>query len=153
MWQKSFGTIIGFGLLLTFLGGGYYLLVMPLVSTPARPTFDNEFPVTGPTPKPTPAASSPSPSATPDTSPSSPVKTAKVIEPQGLRVRAEPNRESETLSGVAVNETVEVLETSGNGEFYRIKTADGIEGWVIAPGLELETPAEPNSTNSDPQPQ
>ncbi len=147
MGHKTLGTVLGLGVILALLAGGFYWLALPLLVSPARPEFENEFPITGPTPTPVADSASPTPSpnpsptATPTSADNPDQKIGTVIEPLGLSVRAEPNRSSATLTGIALNETVEILETSSDGEFYRIKTRDGSEGWVIANLIEVSPSA------------
>lgn len=142
MWSKTLGTVLGLGIILILLAGGYYVLILPLTASPPRPEFENEFPITGPIPKPkpTPVASpaspqpSPSPTATPED------VTGIVIEPIGLSVRRGPSRQEETLGGVALNETVTILAPSSDGQFYQVRTQSGLEGWVIAAGIQANSP-------------
>ncbi|MDS3860161.1 SH3 domain-containing protein [Thermosynechococcaceae cyanobacterium BACA0444] len=157
MWSKTLGTILGLGIILFLLAGGYYLLVMPLTGSPPRPEFENEFPITGPPPKPkpTPVASPPVPQSTPTPSPTStvaaPESNGTVIEPIGLSVRSGPSRAEVTLGGVALNETVTILEASSDGKFYRVKTSGGLEGWVIAAGVQANSPI-PSPSPESPSP-
>lgn len=61
---------------------------------------------------------------------------ARVVEPIGLLIKAEPSYESETISGVGMNETVVVLELSADEVWQRIRLDQtGEEGWVKAQNL------------------
>lgn len=151
MWSKTFGTILGLGIILFLLAGGYYLLIMPLTGSPPRPEFDNEFPITGPLPRPKPtpvARPTPSPQSTPTPTAAAQDATGVVIEPIGLSVRSGPSRQETTLGGVAFNKTVTILEVSPDGEFYRVKTSSGLEGWVIAAGVQANSPLPSPSPES-----
>lgn len=155
MWSKTLGTVLGLGIILLLLAGGYYLLVMPLIGSPPRPEFENEFPITGPPPKPkpTPVVSPATPQPTPSSTSTPAIVTGAVVEPIGLSVRRGPSREEETLGGVAFNETVTILTRSSDGEFYQVRTSSGLEGWVIAGGIQASSPVpSPESPRPDDSP-
>ncbi|WP_017323862.1 SH3 domain-containing protein [Synechococcus sp. PCC 7336] len=57
----------------------------------------------------------------------------RVVEPIGLALRAEPNVEGAYLGGIAFDETVTILELSGDGRWQRVRrNLNGQEGWVKA---------------------
>ncbi|MEM9512821.1 MAG: SH3 domain-containing protein [Cyanobacteria bacterium P01_E01_bin.48] len=61
---------------------------------------------------------------------------ARVVEPIGLLVKAEPSVESATLGGAAMNETVVVLGLSDDGVWQRIRRdVNEQEGWVKGQNL------------------
>jgi hypothetical protein len=99
-----------------------------LASLPARPTFPNDA-----QPKAAVAAKDPAKPA-PEAAPPEPAPAegyaAKVTQPIGLLVRAEPSADSNEIDGVAFEEEVTVLETSSDGGWQKIRLANGSEGWV-----------------------
>lgn len=116
-------------------------MITRLTAPPPRPVFPNDNPMPPPEAEasPSPAASpapaaSPSPEAvaspSPSPSPSPATARARVTQPIGLILRSEATQSSEQLGGVEFNSEVEVLETSPDGEWQRIRTASGQEGWV-----------------------
>ncbi|MGL5033112.1 MAG: SH3 domain-containing protein [Microcystaceae cyanobacterium] len=94
---------------------------------------------------PTPEAS---PSATPEPTPTPEAKKeelpagayrAKVIRSEGLSLRGDPSKEAERVGGVGYNADLVVLEKSPDGEWVKVKTAEGgQEGWVRAGNLKKE---------------
>ncbi|NJR39431.1 MAG: SH3 domain-containing protein [Leptolyngbyaceae cyanobacterium CSU_1_4] len=133
--------LLGFTLAVAILFGAGVVftnfVIGRLSSLPARPTFPNDIqPKSSPTQAPKPAdgtAKAPDPAAA--TSPTIGY-AAKVTQPIGLLVREAPSADSTQVDGVAVDEEVRVLETSSDGEWQRIKTGTGIEGWVKSGNTE-----------------
>jgi hypothetical protein len=128
--------LLGFTLAVAILFGAgvvFTNFVIGRLSTlPARPTFPNDIqPKTSaaqnaPKPSPDAAAKAPEPAI------AAPVVgyAAKVTQPIGLLVREEPSADSNQVDGVALDDQVTVLENSSDGEWQRIKTGNGTEGWV-----------------------
>jgi len=125
--------LLGFTLAVAILlGAGVVFtnfVIGRLSSLPARPTFPNDIQPKSSAAKDTPkaavAAKPPEPAPAPAEG-----YAAKVTQPIGLLVREEPSAESGQVGGVALDEEVRVLETSSDGEWQRVKTSNGTEGWV-----------------------
>jgi Bacterial SH3 domain len=126
--------LLGFTLAVAILLGAGVIftnfVIGRLSSLPARPTFPNDVQpkaavaVKDPAkPAPAEAAKEPEPAPTEG-------YPAKVTQPIGLLLRAEPSADSNEVDGVAFEEEVTVLETSSDGGWQRIKLANGSEGWV-----------------------
>lgn len=111
-----------------------------LATPPPRPTFPND---PSPTAANSPAATAPvaepaassSVAANPSPSPASPSPSpteyrAKVNQPIGLIVRAEPDANAAQIAGVEFNRELTVLENSSDGAWQKVRLADGTEGWV-----------------------
>ena len=83
-----------------------------------------------------PATDAPSAEAPPEPEPVTSTTTAtrgRVIEPIGLAIRADPSVEAAYLGGIAFNETVTILESSGDGRWQRVRRDfNGLEGWIKA---------------------
>lgn len=141
VFKGVFKFILGFALAIALLflaGAGMtrYMLAR-LATPPPRPTFPND---PSPTAANSPAATAPvaepaaSPSAVVSPSPSpSPASTeyrAKVNQPIGLIVRAEPDANAAQIAGVEFNRELTVLEDSSDGAWQKVRLADGTEGWV-----------------------
>jgi hypothetical protein len=126
--------LLGFTLAVAILFGAGVVftnfVISRLSTLPARPTFPNDIqPKTSAvqnSPKAAGAAKAPEPAI------ASPAVgyAAKVTQPIGLLVREEPSADSNQIDGVALDDQVTVLETSSDGEWQRIKTGNGTEGWV-----------------------
>lgn len=76
---------------------------------------------------------------------------AKVIEPRGLVMRAEPRLDSARLGGIVVGEQVTLLGVSADKGWQQIRrNLYGTEGWVKSGNLELlagaTEPTEPIAT-------
>lgn len=128
-----------------------------MLDNPPAPPFLADSPLVLPTPSAAPSAladasaeepdASSDPSSVPESqSESEPSTTAaateptgdrgRVIEPIGLAIRAEPSVEAAYIGGVAYNETVTILELSGDGRWQRVRRdLNGQEGWVKAGNL------------------
>ena len=93
-----------------------------------------------PAPPPPETASSPStPVAQPTLAPA-PVtagsgQQGRVLVPIGLAVRAEPDSNSAQVGGIPVNEVITVVGESADGNWQRVRTANGTEGWIRAGNL------------------
>jgi len=111
-------------------------LINRLSALPPRPVFPNDAPASD-TPAPSDAAvpdigqPSPVPSAPPSAAEVE-AYSARVTQPAGLVLRAEPSRDSEALGGLDNNEDVVVLQSSPDGEWLRVRVNDGGEGWIKA---------------------
>lgn len=65
------------------------------------------------------------------------IARGRVIEPIGLAIRADPSVEAAYLGGLAFNETVTILDSSGDGSWQRIRRDfNGLEGWIKAGNIE-----------------
>jgi hypothetical protein len=93
-----------------------------------------------PTPSPGQVNASPIPTVSPTVSPSpleSGAYEAKVSQPIGLIVRQDPSADAAQIGGVDYNQKVIVLGTSPDGNWMRVRLADGgLEGWVKAGNVE-----------------
>ena len=113
----------------------------PMLEDPPLPPFLAEDPIAIPTPPPVTAAATPAPTPIP-TTPERPASVpsqlnsgtrGRVIEPIGLAIRAEPTLEAAYLGGIAFDEFVEILSTSDDGRWQRVKRElNGQGGWVKA---------------------
>jgi Bacterial SH3 domain len=127
--------LLGFTLAVAILFGAgvvFTNFVIGRLSTlPARPTFPNDI-----QPKSSAAINAPKAADAAAKAPEPAIATpavgyaAKVTQPIGLLVREEPSADSSQVDGVALDDQVTVLETSSDGEWQRIKTGNGTEGWV-----------------------
>jgi Bacterial SH3 domain len=126
--------LLGFTLAVAILLGAGVIftnfVIGRLASLPARPTFPNDA-----QPKAAVAAqdpAKPAPAEAPKEPEPAPAEgyAAKVTQPIGLLLRAEPSADSNEVDGVAFEEEVTVLETSADGGWQRIRLANGSEGWV-----------------------
>lgn len=111
-------------------------LINRLSALPPRPVFLNDAPVSdtlAPPDATVPATGQPSsvPSAPPSAA-AVEAYSARVTQPAGLVLRAEPSRESEALGGLENNEDLVVLQSSPDGEWLRVRLNDGGEGWIKA---------------------
>ena len=153
--------ILGFFLGITILVGLTsalgYLMFSRLAATPSKPVFSEENkskpksttpdkkapdksatkPEASPNPKAT--IESPNPSPSPKPSPSPEAKEdlpqgaykAKVTWSGGLSLRSNPSKDSERVSGVDYDDELIVLETSADGAWAKVRSANGgQEGWV-----------------------
>ncbi|NJM00554.1 MAG: SH3 domain-containing protein [Synechococcaceae cyanobacterium SM2_3_2] len=103
-------------------------------------------PVTSAAPAATPApptpetASSPPPPVAQPTLAPAPVtagsgQQGRVLVPIGLAVRAAPDSNSAQVGGIPVNEVITVVGESADGDWQRVRTANGMEGWIRAGNL------------------
>lgn len=63
---------------------------------------------------------------------------ARVMSPIGLALRAEPGQEGSYVGGIPVNEVVQVLGVSSDGQWQKVRRQGGQEGWVKAGNLGPE---------------
>jgi hypothetical protein len=121
--------LLGFTLAVAILLGAGVIftnfVIGRLSSLPARPTFPNDA-----QPKAVAAKASASPAPVEAAPEPAEGYAAKVTQPIGLLLRAEPSADSNEIDGVAFEEEVTVLETSADGGWQKIKLANGSEGWV-----------------------
>lgn len=112
------------------------------------PLFRDEFcaPAVAevPTRTPRPTAIPVTPTATPTTDPdldipvlvpTDPEPSVSVAVGNGGNVRATPSGEGELVTQIALGDTVEVLGRLADSSWFRIRTADGTEGWTSAGAL------------------
>lgn len=147
-WSGVSKFFLGFILAIAILFGTGMAVtryVMARLSVPPpRPSFSNDpspSPVAaaapsaspGATPAASPAAS---PAATPSPTPSPTEYTARVTQPIGLILRQDPSMDSDQAGGVEYNQEVTVLEDSQDGQWQRVRLANGSEGWVRAGNTE-----------------
>lgn len=163
--------IIGFTVAILLVVGGSIAaslyLVARLTALPPKPDFSahsSKTTIAAPSSTPSPRSSgkpatapSPSPSASPSPSPSpSPTPAglykAKVVWPEGLVIRSEPNYEAASVGGVAFDTEVTVLEEQDAGEWQRIRSASGDEGWVVGGNLATIDAGTPNAEATTPNP-
>lgn len=161
--------VLGFTVAILLVVGGSVAaslyLVARLTALPPKPDFSahsSDMAIESSTATPTP---SPSPSAAPTTTPT-PTPTsqpednalyqARVVWPEGLVIRAEPNYDATSLGGVAFDASVSVLEERDSGAWQRIRTRTGEEGWVVGGNLATidssSTPTPPTPTTETEEP-
>jgi formylglycine-generating enzyme required for sulfatase activity len=58
-----------------------------------------------------------------------------------VNVRAEPSTSAARVGSLGENETVEVIDTVADGNWFRVRLADGVEGYIFAALLAPETTA------------
>jgi hypothetical protein len=111
--------------------------VVPIIPTPApedEEVPEEEFADLTPSPTaPDPAAITPTVVA---------VKVTATVNQPTANVRPAPNTNNEPIAKVAAGDVVEVLAQSG--EWYRVRLADGTEGWVA--GSVVSAPSGPVPT-------
>ncbi|MEA5466412.1 SH3 domain-containing protein [Leptothoe sp. PORK10 BA2] len=110
-----------------------------LSSLPERPVYDNDSPakpqVASTDAASTPAPEKPSEDEAPEASTvddANVLYQVKVTYGSGLLVRSGPGNEYDSVGGVDYDETVDVLEESGE-RWLKIRV-DGLEGWVRGKG-------------------
>lgn len=128
------GILFGAGVALT-----RYLLER-LATPPPRPVFANdpspvspENPIATPEASPEPTATAPEASPVPQPTDGYP---ARVTQPIGLILRDQPSREAGRIGGIEFNQPLTILEDSPDGEWQRVRLANGAEGWVRAGNTE-----------------
>jgi hypothetical protein len=126
--------LLGFTLAVAILFGAGVVftnfVIGRLSSLPARPTFPNDIqPKSSAQDAPKAAADGAAKAPEPAAAPAEGY-AAKVTQPIGLLVREEPSADSGQIDGIAFEDEVTVLETSSDGEWQKIKTGNGTEGWV-----------------------
>jgi hypothetical protein len=155
--QFILGFFLGITILVGLTSALGYLMFSRLAATPSKPVFSEENkskpkattadkkaseksaakPEASPSPKATTA--SPSPEVSPSPSPSPKAKEdlpqgaykAKVTWSEGLSLRSNPSKDSERMSGVDYDDELIVLETSADGVWAKVRSANGgQEGWV-----------------------
>jgi hypothetical protein len=140
------GVLLAIALLFLAGAGVTRYLIGRLSVPPERPVFENEQPQPvadsapaseAPEAPPAPTDPPPSPEASPSPSPT-PEETsynARVIQPIGLILRAEPSQDSAQVGGLEYNTEVRVVEESTDGGWIRVE-GNGMEGWVRAGNTE-----------------
>ncbi len=103
--------------------------VAPPPQAPAAP--EPAAPVQAAAPDPEPAAASAPISA-------SSGSRGRVLVPIGLALRGSPSADGAYVGGIPVNEVINVLEVSPDGNWQRIRRENGQEGWVKAGNLGVE---------------
>lgn len=143
--QWLLGATLGLGLMVLLFASIVGLFSQALLLPPERPEFANDFPqpVTESTAENTdedinPANTNSSPESSGEPKPEN--LTARVNYGEGLRIRDRPDRSGASLGGVDFDEEVILLEPNDGGEWQKIRSQAGIEGWVLGFGL---TPVEP----------
>jgi cytoskeletal protein RodZ len=155
--QFILGFFLGIIILVGLTSALGYLMFSRLAATPNKPVFPEENkskpkattadkkaseksaskPEVSPSPKATTA--SPSPEVSPSPSPSPKAKEdlppgaykAKVTWSGGLSLRSNPSKDSERVSGVDYDDELIVLESSADGVWAKVRSANGgQEGWV-----------------------
>lgn len=63
---------------------------------------------------------------------------ARVMSPIGLALRAEPTASGTYVGGIPVNEVIQVLGVSSDGQWQKVRRQGGQEGWVKAGNLGPE---------------
>ena len=151
-----FQFIIGFFLGVILLGGGAaaigFVFFSRFNAPPPKPIFAEEKEKEEPSAENQPASSQPEKSATStektETEPTPPQDTeqeklpagsykARVTWSTGLSLRSGPSREADRIGGVDYNTELIVLEKSRDGEWEKVRLANGTqEGWVKAGNVE-----------------
>lgn len=126
--------LLGFTLAVAILFGAGVVftnfVISRLSNLPARPTFPNDVQPKVSDAKATPKATAGTAKAPEPAATTAAGYAARVTQPIGLLVREEPSADSSQIDGVAFEDEVTVLETSADGEWQRVKTSSGAEGWV-----------------------
>jgi hypothetical protein len=153
--QFILGFFLGIAILVGLTSALGYLMFSRLAATPNKPVFSEENkskpkattpdkkapeksatkPEVSPSPKVTTASPSPevSPSPSPEAKEDLPqgAYKAKVTWSGGLSLRSNPSKDSERVSGVDYDDELIVLETSADGVWAKVRSANGgQEGWV-----------------------
>jgi len=153
--QFILGFFLGITILIGLTSALGYLMFSRLAATPNKPVFSEENkskpkattadkkaseksatkPEASPSPKATTASPSPevSPSPSPEAKEDLPqgAYKAKVTWSGGLSLRSNPSKDSERVSGVDYDDELIVLETSADGVWAKVRSANGgQEGWV-----------------------
>ncbi len=145
------GCLVGFSKLVLGLCLALFLLSLAGVATaryfmtrlsvlPSKPVFSNETVAAAPGTQPAVSEVSGTEQSVP--TPSTPTEPAPlerppnsydavVVQPIGLVLRSGPGREFQQLGGIDYNDSVLVIETSGDGEWLNVRLPDtGQEGWI-----------------------
>jgi len=130
-------------------------VVTRATSNPAAPLPNaTKSPASTASPKPSPTASA-SPKPTPKPTPTG-LYAAKVTWAEGLVLRKEPSYAADSVGGVAYEERVSVLEERDGGEWQKVRSSSGLEGWVVGGNLEKAegepTPPTTTETTTDSPP-
>jgi uncharacterized protein YraI len=76
-----------------------------------------------------PAAAEPVADVAPLPAPVPAIGTVSVVR---LNLRVQPSMNGAVVGRLEQNDTVTIVETSADGDWYQVQTADGTEGWVFA---------------------
>jgi hypothetical protein len=157
--QFILGFFLGITILVGLTSALGYLMFSRLAATPSKPVFPEENkskpkattpdkkapdksatkPEASPSTKATTESPKPSPKPSPSPSPSPKAEEelpkgaykAKVTWSGGLSLRSNPSKDSERVSGVDYDQDLIVLETSADGVWAKVRSANGgQEGWV-----------------------
>ncbi len=115
---------------LALAGCGGFASALPAQPSPF-PTLPRLPSVTPVTPRPT-RPPTPSPSATPTATPRPPIAVATI----NANLRRGPSTNTAALDVVLKDTRVYLLERQG--DWYRIRTPDGTEGWMANTVLEID---------------
>jgi outer membrane biosynthesis protein TonB len=63
---------------------------------------------------------------------------ARVTWQSGLSLRSEPTSQSERVGGLDYNTKVRVIGTSSDGQWQRVQSADGRQGWIKSGNISRE---------------
>jgi hypothetical protein len=114
---------------LAAVGWRVWELVVPMLQAPTIPEFAAAR-IASPIPRP-----GGDPKAKPEAKTGS---QAKVIEPRGLVMRAEPRFDAARLGGIVVGEQVTILGVSADQGWQQVRrNLNGTEGWVKSGNLEV----------------
>jgi uncharacterized protein YgiM (DUF1202 family) len=154
------GCLVRFSKLTLGIGLALFLLSLTGVATaryfmtrlsvlPSKPVFSNETVASSPVEAgPTAAAAEPAVAPTPEPAPfERPPNSydAVVVQPIGLVLRSGPGQEFQQLGGIDYNDSVLVLETSGDGEWLNVRLPDtGQEGWIKSGNTQPLTAQQPD---------
>lgn len=133
--QWLLGTTFGLGLMVLLFASVLGVFSQNLLLPPERPEFNQEI-VESPQAVPDASEETEEPDPSPEPSPEPENTTARVSYGEGLRIRDRPDREGTPLGGVGFDEEVILLEQSDDGEWQKIRSQDGTEGWVLGFGLD-----------------
>ncbi len=129
--QWLLGILLGLGFMAVAVAAVILPLVFNLLWPPPRPNVEIDQP------RPIAEPETPAPTETPVLSPTpEPLKQGRVTYGEGLRVRDRPDRDAEVLGGVEFDTVVTILERSQDGEWVKVRTQDGLEGWVLSFGIQ-----------------
>ncbi len=115
------------------------LIPTPLPATPEPPTAPSPLPTVTLAPTSQPPAAPPAPVV--DTPAAAPPTADAVVAAAQLDMRSGPGTDFDVLATLAQDDPLEVIGQSGNCAWLKVRTAQGVEGWVarLVGGREYTT--------------
>ena len=114
----------------------------PATNTPPPTATAPPTDTPAPTSTVTPTATAPAVVTTPPAAatPQPPQVTAVVVASQGVNVRSGPGTGFQPIGSLPPGAQVEVIGRSGDAGWIQVRLADGREGWISAPLLQINAP-------------